>query len=127
MTHCITHACGHEQAHYIPGSAGQKAQKARWLATTKCRACFVADKKMEEARNAASDGAVIAHLDLAPLIGSERQIGWATTIRAKRLAGMAQAAGGDPDPACMAVGDARWWIDNRELSDADLLAEARAA
>lgn len=128
MTHCITHACGHEQAHYIPGSTSEKARKARWLTTTKCRACFVADRKAEDAAAGALDDAAVAHLRLAPLVGSERQVGWAASIRAKRLARMVQAAGGgDPDPACAAVGDARWWIDHRDLSDADLLTKARAA
>ncbi|WP_162233470.1 MULTISPECIES: hypothetical protein [unclassified Sphingomonas] len=32
------------------------------------------------------DGVAITHLDLPTLTGSKRQIGWATTVRAGRLA-----------------------------------------
>lgn len=128
MEHRIAHACGHEQAHYIPGFASQQARKARWLRTTKCRACFAADKRSEHADLGATASAAIAHMELPALVGSERQIAWAATIRAKRLAvliaaGRPDAAG---DQACHHVTDAKWWIDHRDVSDADLLAKAAA-
>ena len=126
MEQRITHACGHEQAHYLTGFASQQERKARWLQTTKCRTCFVADKRSEQAGAAARSDAAIAHLALPQLAGSERQVAWATTIRAGRLAALiaAPATNGD-DQALVAVTDAKWWIDNRDLTDTDLLAKAR--
>ncbi|WP_242154828.1 hypothetical protein [Sphingomonas sp. BAUL-RG-20F-R05-02] len=129
MEHRIAHACGHEQAHYLSGFASQMDRKAAWLKTTKCKSCFVAEKRTEQADAAAGDSAAIAHLALSPLIGSDRQIAWASTIRAKRLAAMISATSpGDPADyrACLHVTDAKWWIDHRELSDAGLIAEAGA-
>lgn len=128
MEHRIAHACGHEQAHYILGYPAQQDRKARWLRTTKCRACFVDDKRSQEAKAAARDGAAIAHLGLPELVGSDRQVSWATTIRMKRLAAIMTTSstdGGAGHQACVAVADAKWWIDHRDLTDADLLAKGR--
>jgi len=128
MEQLIMHACGHEQAHYLAGYASQQERKARWLQTTSCRACFIASKKAAQAEAATRDGAAVAHLDLPVLAGSDRQVAWATTIRASRLATMTadhEAAAGWQ--ACLAATDAKWWIDHRELSNADLLAIAATA
>ena len=122
MEQRIAHACGHEQAHYIPGFASQQARKARWLRTTKCRACFAADKRSEQAEFGATASTTIAHMALPALIGSERQIAWASTIRAKRLAVLIAAG----DQHCHHVTEAKWWIDHRDVSDTHLLAKAAA-
>ncbi|MBB5713207.1 hypothetical protein [Sphingomonas aerophila] len=128
MEHRIAHACGHEQAHYIPGYPSQQDRKARWLRTTKCRICFVDDKRSEEAEAAARNATAIAHLDLPELVGSGRQVSWATTIRAKRLAAIMAAPSIDDasgHQACVAVTDAKWWIDHRDLTDTNLIAKGR--
>jgi hypothetical protein len=127
MEQLITHACGHEQAHYLTGFASQQERKARWLRTTTCRPCFIAGKKVEQAEAAQRDGAAIAHLDLPPLVGSDRQVGWATTIRAGRMAALVTVPiDGDADElqCCAAITAAKWWIDHRDLANAELLAKA---
>ena len=127
MEQLITHACGHEQAHSLTGFASQQERKARWLRTTTCRTCFIAEKRSEQADAAAQDSAAVAHLDLPTLTGSERQIAWASTIRAKRLATVvaSSAVGAESDHrAYFLATDAKWWIDNRDLPDTDLLAKA---
>ncbi|WP_242120289.1 hypothetical protein [Sphingomonas lacusdianchii] len=127
MEQQIVHACGHEQVHVIYGFDTQVARKARWLRTTKCRACFVADKKVEQTEAAARDSTTIAHLDLPPLTGSERQVTWAETIRINRLAKLMTSphtsAEADCD-LCLRIYDAKWWIDHRDLSPADFLIQA---
>lgn len=60
MEHRIVHACGHEQAHVIYDFDAQVARKARWLRTTLCRACFIADKQAEQAKEAAGNPAAIS-------------------------------------------------------------------
>jgi hypothetical protein len=129
MEYRIAHVCGHEQAHYLSGFSSQMDRKAAWLRTTKCKSCFVAEKRLEQADAAAGDSTAISHLDLVALTGSDRQVAWASTIRAKRLAAIIAAAPptGPTDPhACYVITDAKWWIDHRDLSDADLLAKAAA-
>lgn len=128
MQQLIIHACGHEQAHFLSGFASQQERKARWLQTTKCKTCFVAGKREEQAESAARDGVAIAHLDPPQLVGSDRQVAWATTIRAGRLASIVAASpAGEADGqrACLLVTDAKWWIDHRDLTVTDLLAKAK--
>jgi hypothetical protein len=126
MGQIITHACGHEQIHYLSGFASQQDRKARWLETTKCRTCFVATRQAEQAEAAVCDTAAIAHLDLPQLTGSDRQVAWATTLRASRFCALMASSGTDGNgrPVCASVIDAKWWIDHRALPDTELLAEA---
>lgn len=118
----ITHACGHMQDHHIDGFAGQRERKVRWLATTQCRSCFVDQKRSERAAAASRDSAAVAHLELPALVGSERQVSWAGTIRAQRLAACMDS---EMDVfsvhAASAVQDAKWWIDHRDLAAEELL------
>lgn len=119
MEQRITHACGHEQTHHLTGFASQQERKAQWLRTTLCRTCFVAEKKAEQAVAAIRDLAAVAHLDLPELVGSNRQVAWAMTIRASRLAAIiTDSAQGNSDQvsACLPITDAKWWIDHRDLA-----------
>jgi hypothetical protein len=124
----ITHACGHEQIHYLSGLASQQERKARWLETTKCRTCFVATKQAEQAEAAVRDGAAIAHLELPLLTGSDRQVAWATSLRASRFCALVArpVTEGTRHQFCALVTDAKWWIDHRALTDTELLAEAES-
>jgi hypothetical protein len=126
MGQIITHACGHEQIHYLSGFASQQERKARWLETTMCRTCFVAANQAEQAEAAVRDGAVIAHLNLPLLTGSDRQVAWATSLRASRFCALVARpmTEGKGYQVCALVTDAKWWIDHRALADAELLAEA---
>ena len=125
MEQRIVHTCGHEQVHYLTGYASQQDRKAGWLRTTLCRTCFVAARKAEQCEATRRYGTAIAHLNLPPLVGSDRQVAWATTIRAGRVAAMLAdptSAGGVP--ACMPISDAKWWIDHRDLTASALLEQA---
>ncbi|KQN90785.1 hypothetical protein ASE90_17010 [Sphingomonas sp. Leaf67] len=129
MEQRIVHACGHEQVHVIYGFDAQIAHKARWLRTTQCRTCFIADKQAEQAKEATRNEAAIAHLDLPELAGSERQIEWATSIRASRLAALTfdPIKTADADCAlCLQISDAKWWIDHRALPAGEFIDKARA-
>ena len=127
MEQRITHACGHERVHYLHGFAGQQDRKARWLQTTRCQTCFIADKQARQTAAAARDGTAIAHLDLPALAGSDRQVAWATTIRTQRLAAIIATPAVDDAHglrACCLTMDAKWWIDHRDLAGPDLLGKA---
>jgi hypothetical protein len=121
----ITHACGHMQDHHIDGFTGQRERKKRWLASTRCRGCFITQKQAEQADAADRSGIAISHLALPPLTGTDRQVSWAEVIRTQRLAAcIADASGGDIVEALSAVHDAKWWIDRRELSNEELRSAA---
>jgi hypothetical protein len=118
----ITHACGHMQDHHIDGFANQRESKMRWLATTRCRGCFAVQKRSEHAAAAYRDSVAIAHLELPALVGSERQVSWAVTIRVQRLAAcIASEIGAFAVRAISTVEDAKWWIDHRNLAAEELL------
>jgi hypothetical protein len=127
MEQRIIHACGHEQGHYLTGYDSQQERKAKWLKTTTCRDCFVAEKRAEEAAAAALSSAAISHLNLPLLTGSDRQISWASTIRTKRLAALTNPNSDADCSACLQVTDAKWWIDCRDLTDVDLMAASAQA
>jgi hypothetical protein len=127
MEQRIIHACGHEQAHHLTGFDSQQERKARWLKTTTCRNCFVAEKRAEEAAAAALSSAAISHLDLPLLTGTDRQVSWASTIRTKRLAALTNPNSDAGCSACLQIIDAKWWIDRRDLTDVDLMAAAAQA
>ena len=127
MEQRIIHACGHEQAHHLTGFESQQERKAKWLKTTTCRDCFVAEKQAEEVAAAALSSAAVSHLVLPPLAGTDRQIGWASTIRTKRLVALTNSNSDADCSACLRVTDAKWWIDHRDLTDVDLMAAANRA
>lgn len=121
----IARTCGHSTIEQLYGPGAERTRKAAWLATQPCREC---------ARQAATVAAVKATADLPALTGSDKQVAWATTIRAKLVADLktfraevdARAAkfpGPDADEflavadkaiaAIESKTDARFWIDNR--------------
>jgi hypothetical protein len=127
MEQRIIHACGHEQAHHLTGFQSHQERKAKWLKTTTCRDCFVAEKRAEEIAAAALSSAAVSHLALPPLTETDRQINWTSTIRTKRLAALINSNSDADCNACLRVTDAKWWIDCRDLSDVDLMAAANQA
>ena len=127
MEQRIIHACGHEQGHYLTGYDSQQERRAKWLKTTNCRDCFVAEKRAEEAAAAALSNAATSHLDFPLLTGTDRQISSASTIRTTRLAALAKPNSDADCYACLRVTDAKWWIDCRDLTDVDLMAAASKA
>ena len=127
MEQRIIHACGHEQGHYLTGFDSQQERKVKWLKTRSCRDCFVAEKQAEEVAAAALSSAAVSHLVLPPLAGTDRQIGWASTIRTKRLAALTNSNSDADCSACLRVTDAKWWIDHRDLTDVDLMAAVTKA
>lgn len=127
MEQRIIHACGHEQAHHLTGFESQQERKAKWLKTTICSDCFVAEKKAEEVAAAALSSAAVSHLVLPPLTGTDRQISWASTIRNKRLAALTNSNSDADCNACLRMTDAKWWIDCRDVGDVDLIAAANRA
>lgn len=83
----VEHACGDSERHRITGSnAASRDRRAEGLRATDCSACQQRQRETDKAeRNAAAAAAAIEQ-GLPELVGTERQIPWATTIRADALA-----------------------------------------
>ncbi len=118
----ITHACGHTVTHNIVGRNvdGERERKAANLAKCDCTDCHRAKKTAANAD---------ATADLPALNGSEKQVSWATDIRATKrvelvdVRVMAQSflekdpvnaqAAIDVVDATLAQASGSYWIDNR--------------
>lgn len=138
--HHITHTCGHERTVQIYGTdvRGQRQQQANRLAAQPCQNCRHASQTAAAASSAAAQG-------LPELTGSDKQIAWATAIRAQAIAEldvrrleMGAVIARDPSQLAAADAiaaalddlvaerrDARWWIDNRRAASAALMSEAK--
>lgn len=137
MQTTITHTCGHTETVQMYGSSSERDSKAAWLAGKPCQECQRKAQQAQAAESAQAQG-------LSALTGSDKQVAWATTIRAEQLAGVAalrkefQAAGRKQNvtEAVMAeqMGQfdalvakltaqtaAAWWIDRRSNSAQSLL------
>lgn len=117
----ITHACGCTVTHNIVGTNvnGERESKAEWLSGRVCADCY---RKQQNAKAAESNQG------LPSLIGSEKQVSWAETIRSNavkqlnELKGMIDAT--HPESAIplgiinniMQQSQSQYWIDNREVS-----------
>ncbi|MBE7186450.1 MAG: hypothetical protein INR68_18820 [Methylobacterium mesophilicum] len=120
MQRLITHSCGHDQSHDINGHfAADSDRQASRLSRQKCRSCYDAVNAVRAAENSAA----IADLALVPLTGSEKQVAWAETLRTKRIAAVRKRS--PKTVECLAsIADAKWWIDNRRVPDATIIASA---
>jgi len=123
----VIHTCGHQAAHGHSGSAAEAKQREAWLARQPCQACW---RKQQAAAARAVTQA------LPPLEGSEEEVAWGETIRAKALAHnraflermlqLSQTGSGE-EALCETIAEAAttamreleecllasWWIENR--------------
>ena len=135
----ITHTCGHTETVQLYGTSRERDNKAAWLSGKLCQECQRKAQQAQAAESAQAQG-------LPTLTGSDKQVAWATTIRAEQLAGVAkmrqefEATGRkqnvteDVMAAQMGQFDAlvakliaqtaaAWWIDRRSTSAQALLKE----
>lgn len=79
MQYPVNHTCGHTVVHQIYGGSKNGNERSAWLATKPCLDC---------SRDAATNAAINANAaaGMSPLAGSEKQVAWAESIRAKAVA-----------------------------------------
>lgn len=132
----ITRTCGHAVTEQIYGKSADRERRANWLAAQPCTTC----KRTAELAEAQA-----ASTDLPALVGSDKQIAWATTIRHAGLASIEatlreferQATGIPAETieqqralfrayreTLVGQTSAAWWIDHRDESGRRLLAVA---
>ena len=127
MSECrIIQAYGHVQIYSIPSSYKWRKSMAERLAMRLCPDCWKADqaKKRAEATAKATESAKAA--GLPTLRGSEKQVNWAATIRADKLAVAKELVANrgfkEYENAMLvlfhSIKDAKFWINNR---DADII------
>lgn len=93
-SHTITHTCGHTIVHQLYGPTGKgfggRESRAEWLRQQPCLTCKREAETKARANANAADAEQSAAANLASglpaLVGTERQIAWAESIRAKAIA-----------------------------------------
>lgn len=121
MKYSVTYACGHDGEVVLYGKTADRERKLGWYETCDCPECYKA-KKNAAAISAAAESE--SENDMPVLNGSEKQVAWARSIRANRIADFFKLianASGDKDAVIAKVigwmrtkTDAKFWIDTRE-------------
>lgn len=74
----ITHECGHTEEVVLFGKSSERDRRIKWLESIPCRDCL-RNSEIERAK------AQEEEFGLPDLTGSEKQINWAITIRARKV------------------------------------------
>ena len=119
----VTHTCGHTSNVALFGPHSQRDRRREYLASIDCPAC-------QKAREKAATEAATSQYSLVDLQGSEKQVAWATDIRAKAIIALCQFAvatykrelpAADVERLANRQPQARFWIDNREMDTESLI------
>ena len=135
----VTHSCGHSETVNLFGKTDERARRLAWLASVPCMSCKRASEQAAAETSAADAG-------LPALTGSEKQIAWATRVRAElldkvaqereRFAAVGRRQGVSAEKMAEEMGNfdaavarlttqiaAAWWIDHRSSGPMGLLRE----
>lgn len=129
----VAYSCGHTAEIQLFGKHTERENKIAWLEREGiCPECHA--KQQQAERAAAAAAAKEANAELPTLEGSEKQIAWAETIRAKFNAELKEkgfrfemaetdAKLKNALDATLYNTSAKWWIDHRELGAQSLILE----
>lgn len=135
-------SCGHTEIVNLFGAMKDRERKIAWLGEHGiCTDCYKAHRDAAHAAATAEAAIKATEENLPTLTGSEKQINWALTIRANKLADLAkmveegnakiadQAQRDKNQMACQATRnvlvaktEAKFWIDNRDVNAKKLIA-----
>lgn len=80
----IDWSCGHHTVEQLYGHHTERDRKIDWMQSTgKCPDCYRAQKQAE--KDSANQQAAAANAELPKLIGSDKQVAWAESIRRAAL------------------------------------------
>lgn len=127
--HNITHSCGHQVTHNLIGKLNDRDHKAAWLTNHVCSECYKVQLAVAAAEAAKEQ-------QLPALIGSDKQVAWATTIRQEILESIKQEVlritkkpiEEAPDSGKAFFNwlkdqkESKFWIDNRMYKDPEYYA-----
>ena len=86
-----------------------------------CRSCYAKAKRAKDAIAHQAATERIADLTIVVLTGSERQVAWAETIRATKIAALRGAIELVDLQRLCGISDARWWINRRSTAAPQLV------
>jgi hypothetical protein len=121
----ISHKCQHREVHYVfEPCIEDKVEKLKIELCSECQ-----ELQKEAAHEKAYDKAYEQTHNLEPIVGTPKQVQWATTIRAARIQDIENKIkenGPLPDNCKQAfedwsnINNASYWIENRNSSGIDM-------
>ena len=125
----VSFKCGHESSIQFYGKHSDRENKKAWMERGVCSDCYRAQKQAERELATEAAKTEATKTGLPELIGSQKQIDWAITIRKNALLApgntlAAECPTPELSPVFAAAKTARtrletetsvkWWIENRE-------------
>ena len=143
MNYSLTFACGHEGKVHLTGSRNNKEGMIRWYEECgRCPECkrkaFEKErqKEIEELNNKIEK--IKEEFNLPELNGTEKQVAWATSIRFEKIIGIIEKFNKEDNMTNISkkmqdifvdqiekIDDARFWIDNRDAENNEILKQMR--
>jgi hypothetical protein len=80
--HQVTHSCGHVETVNLIGKHSDRDRKMAWMETKPCLECLQAETEKRRQAEASAAAAKAQQDGLPALIGTDKQVRWAETIRA---------------------------------------------
>lgn len=125
----VNYSCGHSERQQFYGKMTDRERKLSWMERGVCPECYRKQKEEEKSKASQVAAEQAKATGLPYLVGSEKQIAWAETIRKEALASARNTLAPremvpvDKLPAYDILAKARctleqetsakWWIDNR--------------
>ena len=137
----VKFSCGHVETIQLYGKESDRQRKIAWLEEHgECSACYKARIAAERAADTAAAADKAAEENLPTLTGSEKQVNWALSIRAKKFADLEkmlanmttadeqlrrqnQIALQATKNVLASKTDSKFWIDNRNVAANRLIAD----
>lgn len=137
----VTFGCGHTETVQLYGKESDRKRKIAWLEEHgECSACYKARIAAERAADTAAAADKAAEENLPTLTGTEKQVNWALSIRAKKFADLEkmlanmtttdeqlrrqnQIALQATKNVLASKTDSKFWIDNRNVDARRLIAD----
>lgn len=131
----VEHSCGHTLIHHLIGKNSERERKISWMENNLCKDCFIAQQeelKQKQKTDAAQEAENFAtEAGLVLLVGTEKQIAWANTVRMHFILAFnrfVERANKTNNTKLIdfskstalwlsSIKDAKWWIDNRHPSE----------
>jgi hypothetical protein len=81
----VNFSCGHSEVQQFYGKHAERVSRLEWLERGVCRECFRVEQIKKRAGESTAAAEQAKNNGLPPLVGSEKQIAWAETIRKNAL------------------------------------------
>jgi hypothetical protein len=126
----VNYSCGHSERQQFYGKGSERIRRREWMERGVCPDCYREEKRIEREKENQVAAEQAKEIGLPDLVGSEKQVAWANTIRKNALSATQNTirkgyiADTDEKKAKIAVAfdarkkletetSAKWFIDNR--------------